>query len=122
MLTHLPVRELLPPELHGLVTDGDDPTVVSEARAKKLAFLKKSRIDKLAQFDEGADVDAAEDDDDDAKDGDGDGEDDIEEASDNNFSDDDSDMADDYNAENYFENGEDDDDGGGGDEGGGEDW
>lgn len=117
------IREILPLELHDLVTDGDDPTVVSEARAKKLAFLKKNRIDKLAQFDEGADVDpSADDDEDDAKDGNGDGEDEVEVDSDNNFSEDDSDMGDDYNAEKYFDDGEADDDGGGDDGGGGEEW
>lgn len=123
MLTSISVREILPPELSHFVTDGDDPTVVSQARAKNLAFLKKKRIDKLAQFDEGADIDAgADDDEDEAKDGDGDGEDGVEAPSDDNFSEDDSEMGDDYNAEKYFDDGEDDDDGGGGEEGGGEEW
>ncbi|CZT15750.1 uncharacterized protein RCC_01584 [Ramularia collo-cygni] len=117
------IREILPPELAHFATDGDDPTVVSEARAKNLAFLKKKRIDKLARFDEGADADAPADDDDDDDDKDGDGDEDgVEAPSDNDFSEDDSDMGDDYNAEKYFDDGEGDDDGGGEEGGGGDDW
>ncbi|SMQ47167.1 unnamed protein product [Zymoseptoria tritici ST99CH_3D7] len=117
------VKELLPEELWSVVDDGEE--VVEGAAAPKknnLAFLKKRRLDKLARFDDGAEVDLTADinDDDEDKNADDEGADAPEALEDDDFTEDDDDLGDDYNAEKYFSGGENNEDDGGGDDGGGE--
>ncbi|KAF1821285.1 uncharacterized protein K489DRAFT_382329 [Dissoconium aciculare CBS 342.82] len=121
------VPGFFPPELHDVITtttSTGDPLDPQQPPKRNLDWLKKKRIDKLAQFDEnGAQNDDDNDDNDDVpKDDENNGEDDVEEPQDDDFSEDDDDLGNDYNAEKYFDDGEDGDgDDGGGDEGGGED-
>jgi hypothetical protein len=121
------VPGFFPPELHDVITtttSTGDPLDPQQPPKRNLDWLKKKRIDKLAQFDEnGAQNDDENDDNDDVpKDDENNGEDDVEEPQDDDFSEDDDDLGNDYNAEKYFDDGEDGDgDDGGGDEGGGED-
>ncbi|EME41440.1 hypothetical protein DOTSEDRAFT_55261 [Dothistroma septosporum NZE10] len=120
-LKHLPiVKECLPKELWDVVGDDEDGGEDAEAPRKNLAFLKKKRLDKLAQFDDGADIDAVNvDDDDEQANQDEDGGDGVEIPEDDDFSEDDDDLGNDYNAEKYFDDGDGVDDDG--DDGGGED-
>jgi DNA-directed RNA polymerase III subunit RPC7 len=121
-LTFSAVKELLPEELWSVVDDGEEAAEGTVAPKKNLAFLKKRRLDKLARFDDGAEVDLTADaDDDDDKNGDDEGADAPEELEDDDFTEDDDDLGDDYNAEKYFSGGENNEDDGGGDDGGGED-
>ncbi|GIZ37533.1 hypothetical protein CKM354_000097800 [Cercospora kikuchii] len=113
------VKELLPRELWDVISDGEEKED-GEAPKKNLNFLKKKRLDKLAQFDDDVDETADKDDDDELNENEGGGEDDVEELRDDDFSEDDDDLGNDYNAEQYFDNGDDIDDEGDGD-GGGED-
>jgi DNA-directed RNA polymerase III subunit RPC7 len=120
--------ELLPEELRDVVSDFDpnktnDATDSAGVSAKKnVAFLKKRRIDKLARFDESADLDAAgADKDDDEVDENDDGGEDIADMEDDHYTEDEEDLDNDYNGEKYFDDGDDIDDDGG-DEGGEDAW
>lgn len=117
------VKELLPRELWDIVSDGEEGADNVESTKKNLAFLKKRQLDKLAQFDEGADADPtadAKDADDEVNEADEEGEDGIEEPQDDEFSEDEDDEGNDYNAEKYFDDGDgvddDGDDGGANDD------
>lgn len=111
------VKELLPRELWDVVSDGEEGGDSTENTKKNLAFLKKRQLDKLAQFDDGADADAGADkDDEEINEADEEGEDAVEELQDDAFSEDEDDEFNDYNGEQYFDNGDGiDDDGGDGD-------
>lgn len=109
------IKEFLPRQLWDVFADGEEQN--GDSTKKDLTFLKKRRLDKLAQFDEGADVQVAEDED--ANDEDVDDEDRVEIPEDDDFSEDESDLGNDYNAEKYFDDGDgvdDDGDEAGGDE------
>ena len=116
--------QLFPKELWETIgynpDDGDDPDAYAK---KKLVLNKKTVIDKLARFDEDADegvADAGGDDDDgEAKEDGEDGEDDG--LKDDDFDEDDDDDANDYNGEQYFDDGEEDREETGGDEFAGDD-
>ncbi|PIA97597.1 hypothetical protein CB0940_06289 [Cercospora beticola] len=115
------VKELLPRELWDVISDGEEKED-GEAPKKNLNFLKKKRLDKLAQFDDDVDETADKDDDDEMNENEDGGEDDVEELRDDDFSEDDDDLGNDYNAEQYFDNGDDIDDEGDGDGGGEDAW
>lgn len=115
------VKELLPRELWDIVSDGEEDDDETAPPVKKnLDFLKKKRLDKLARFDDNADADGAADvDADDADEREADDEDQVEIPEDDDFSEDDDDLGNDYNAEKYFDDGDgadDDGDDAGGDE------
>lgn len=98
---------------------------VEAVQKRKRAQLKKKRLDRLAQLDDDADVDGAAGDNDDVADDDDDenGEDDgIGALQDDDFDEGDDDLGNDYNAEQYFENGEGADDDAGDDGGGADEW
>ncbi|KAK5732867.1 DNA-directed RNA polymerase III subunit C31 [Elasticomyces elasticus] len=114
---------LFPKELWEHIGYNPDAGEDEQQPRKKIVLNKKATLDKLAKFDEdtegGANAEDAEEeavnaDEDDA---------DVEAPRDDDFDEDEDDDANDYNAEQYFDDGEDDhDEPGGGDEGGGEDW
>ncbi|KAF2167021.1 hypothetical protein M409DRAFT_22460 [Zasmidium cellare ATCC 36951] len=109
------VKDLLPRELWDVVSDGEEGGDNPDATKKNLAFLKKRKLDKLAQFDEGADGDAAadaKDADDEVNEADQEGEDGVEELQDDDYEEDEDDLGNDYNGEQYFDNGDDADDDG----------
>lgn len=109
------VKDLLPRELWDIVSDGEEGGDSADTTKKNLAFLKKRKLDKLAQFDEAADADVgadAKDAEDDVNEADQEGEDGVEELQDDDYSEDEDDEANDYNGEQYFDNGDDADDDG----------
>jgi DNA-directed RNA polymerase III subunit RPC7 len=118
---NLPARtekEHFPKELWDVIdpkSESDNP----DARKKTLKINTKSTRDKLADFDDADDAEnEAENEAAEKKNPD---DDEIEEIEDDEFDEDENDdMADDYNAERYFEDGEEDyeDGGGGGDDDG----
>ncbi|USW55332.1 Putative DNA-directed RNA polymerase III, subunit Rpc31 [Septoria linicola] len=116
------VKSLLPRELMDLVSDDEEDETNEAAPKKNLNFLKKKKIDKLARFDDDADEGADKDDDDELKENEDGGEDEVEELVDDEFSEDDDDLGNDYNAEQYFDNGDDMEDEGDGEGAGEEAW
>lgn len=106
-LTGSTVKEMLPRELWDVVSDGEEGDDNPDSGKKNLAFLKKKRLDKLAQFDEGAELEAGADADDDAaNEAKEDDDDEPEVPVDDDFSESDDDLANDYNAEKYFDDGD----------------
>ncbi|KAK3703131.1 DNA-directed RNA polymerase III subunit C31 [Vermiconidia calcicola] len=114
-------KEFFPKELWDVIgaTEGDDDEEGRPAkRQKKLGLAKKSALDKLAKFDDPNDDEAnveAEDEEDEGENGE-EGEDPDEEPKDDTFEEDEEEL-DDYNAELYFDGGEEDYDEGGDDHG-----
>jgi DNA-directed RNA polymerase III subunit RPC7 len=123
LLTRCEDKRFFPKELHSAI-GADDTALDADGRPvkrqRKLGLVKASVSDRLAKFDEGAeDVNAnadSENEDDEPEEGEDEDRDLDREADEVDFEDDD----DDYNAEQYFDGGEEDYDEGGGD-GGGED-
>ncbi|CAK3819508.1 hypothetical protein DOTSEDRAFT_55261 [Lecanosticta acicola] len=113
------VKDALPRELWDLVSDGEEDEEGGKSTKKNLDFLRKKRLDKLAQFDDGADVERTADNDDDEGEEQADEEDQVELPEDDDFSEDDDDLGNDYNAEKYFDDGDGGDDDG--DDAGGDD-
>ncbi|KXT09757.1 hypothetical protein AC579_9326 [Pseudocercospora musae] len=118
------LREFLPDELKDLAPSDDEEEEARQTRVQsQMSQIKKKRVDKLARFDEGGDDDAvAADkvDDDEADENEERDEDGIDIPEDDDFSEDEDDLGNDYNAEKYFDDGDGIDDEGG-DDGGGED-
>lgn len=113
---------LLPKELWPTI--GYNPKgEVEGAPKKKLILSKKSGLDKLARFDEDAEEKGAggADDDDDAAKGDDEDAEEPDGPEDDDFEEDEDDDNDDYNAEQYFDDGEEDFEEAGGDEYGADD-
>jgi DNA-directed RNA polymerase III subunit RPC7 len=119
-------KRFFPPELWDII--GSSPAIVSTdaidedgrpAKQRKLGLVRKSVMDRLAKFDEGADEANAgsEDEDDDVNGEDEEGEDFGRDPGDDVFEEDEWDEGDDYNAELYFDAGDEDFE-----EGGGEDY
>lgn len=111
------VKELIPEELWDIYGDQAEDGDGTTAPKKSLDFLKKKRLDRLAKFDENADTVPAGDDDSDNEAADD--EDQVELPQDDDFSEDDDDLGNDYNAEKYFDDGDGVDDDG--DDAGGDD-
>nr|OQO30976.1 hypothetical protein B0A51_01781 [Rachicladosporium sp. CCFEE 5018] len=114
------VKGHFPKELWCVLDSTDDTG--AERKPKRLKLSAKSNRDKLAELDEIDEVPEVDKDDEDGAKKDDD-EDAPEELQDNDFDEDDPENEelanDDYNAEQYFEDGESDHDDGGGDDGGG---
>lgn len=112
-------KRFLPKELWDAVNDGEEEGGGEATKKMDLDFLKKRRLDRLAQFDEGAEGDVVagagdDDDEEDANPNKKDDEDGDEVPKDDDFSENDSDFGNDYNAEKYFDDGDGADDDGDG--------
>ncbi|CAD6447795.1 fc50114f-10fc-4e61-b86e-b22085413be9 [Sclerotinia trifoliorum] len=110
-------KEFYPKELWS-VLDGEEEAKVAKDNAALAAMGDEDPSERtkalLAKIERATGVEGAEGEEDE-------GEEEIEEEQDNDYEDDEEDMGGDYDAEQYFENGEDDDDDGG-DGGGGDDY
>jgi len=111
---------LFPKELWEHIGYNPDASEDEQAPRKKIVLNKT--LDKLARFDDDAETGGKDDDADEEVNADEDADPDVEAPRDDDFSEDEDDDGNDYNAEQYFDDGEDDHEEAGDEGGGGEDW
>jgi len=112
----LAVMHFFPEELHSTIDPNHATNGTTKKKAKKLQIDKGNRMSRLDELDDEGEGRGADDEDD--ADKDPEDEDNAEEEQDEDFEDEEDD-EDDYNAEQYFEDGEADEDYAGDDTGGG---